>query len=151
MKLVLMTYSNVQDYKGECECALLDVDRALVQKLEYFAAAARRLKDELGSELSSVQVHFHVVTYYSSDLLAACYEASGQFESEFETQLRAALPVGIDLSRFEPERVDFERLEVFPFDDPEFWWNCRACDDVDIEVDGVKLSEFQQLVAAMAQ
>ena len=159
MKILLMTNSDHPDCMADCDCAVLDVTPALLERIRFRieigdeAAAADR-------KLSQMSFWGYGPEYYRYDLLDACAEAVEQagdasqedWSAEFTAGGLQPVPEAVELDRFEPRPTacDREIIHRCPPEgaEPEISWATRPKGtDICVETWPITLKRLQAFLS----
>ena len=108
MHLILNVHSSNPDTNLDCECALLKLTKPFCDRLRRDIETLFRHRREL-PDLYEVYFWRYAVEFYSFDLIAACDDCEAGWSGQFEKTGRAVLPVGMELAKFEPQRMECQQ------------------------------------------
>lgn len=123
MKIILDTTSSNPDYGGDCDCAVVDLTPALVDRIRRRVELARRVAEE-DTDLYELYFWGGEAAFYDHNLVEACEEAmaadmDGQKEdknasacarsSELQHSCHALFP-GVDLQAHQPQRTECAQM-----------------------------------------
>lgn len=127
--------------------AIVDVTPGLLARIGPIAQAARRLDARWHGQLLGIEVFDLAAVWYGEDLVSVCELADAEFSDNFHEQGWAHVPAGVDVSSFEPQRTELERVECGSnAGQPNVCWRCRPKHtQIEIETMSIELRELQRL------
>jgi len=124
MHLILMTHSSNSEYDADCDWAIVALTSALLDEIRARVSLAHEVRQK---DDSLYELHFwgSTVDYFGHDLIDACQEAvaartvdggadqaTQDWLANLENYGHAVLPEGVDLSKFEAQRTECDRMVV---------------------------------------
>ncbi len=124
MYLILMTHSSNSEYNADCDWAVVELTPALLDEIRTRVSLAHEVWQK---DANLYGLHFwgSTVDYFAHDLIDACQDAvaTGTIDGDadqvaqdwlanLENSGHAVLPEGVDLSKFETQRTECDRMVV---------------------------------------
>ena len=124
MYLILMTHSSNSEYNGDCDLAVVELTPGLLDEIRARVSLAHEARRK---DADLYELHFwgSTVDYFAHDLIDACWEAvaartmdgdanqaAQDWVANLEHSGHAVLPEGVDLSQFEVQRTECDRMVV---------------------------------------
>lgn len=116
MRLLLKTTSTNPEYDGDCTCAVLDLTPERVAQITAHVTVARQAA-EASDALWELYFWGDGPTFHDQKLIDACDKAArdsggvnpGDWERRFQEKGVLTLPDGVDLKRFEAQRIECDQ------------------------------------------
>ena len=124
MYLILITHSSNSEYNADCDWAVVALTPALLDEIRARVSQAHEVRQK---DASLYELHFwgSTVDYFAHDLIDACQDAvaartvdgdtdqaAQDWLANLENSGYAVLPEGVDLSKFEAQRTECDRMVV---------------------------------------
>lgn len=159
MYLLLNVTCSQPDADTGCECAVLEVSRALCRRLQDAGKAVLHCRRML-PELHKVSVWRLVVDFYRGDLADDCELLAPGWREAFDRDGFALLPPAVDLERYEPRRAECDQEVVRYVGSPAgnrptvanslafYWTAVPKHSDITVSTRDVSLPELRRQLAA---
>ncbi len=147
MLIAFKAYADNQWSDDDIGVAVVDVTPNLLARIGPITWAARRLDARWHGQLLGIEVFDSAAVWYGDDLVSAGELADAEFSDNFHEQGWAPVPAGVDLSSFEPQRTELERVECGSnAGQPNVCWRCRPKHtQIEVETMSIGLHELQRL------
>lgn len=166
MHLIFMVHSSNSEYNGDCDYAVVDLTPALVEEIRSRAALVRQAAKQ-DSQLDEICFWGHTAEFYSTDVVDACQEAvaataagkdpneaATDWFAELQSRGYAVVPPGVDLSNFEAQRTEIDRMIVNavigrPGECEISWKSTPKHADLHVNTWDLPLSAMEALIASV--